>query len=183
MKLTSGFVEKWSKKYPVEYDKEFYDPYIVFARRGNPSALRKLTEWKNVSKAMTPMRLSKRKEISFKFFLSKLHTYLEKNGKENLRGDFKKRAPVFSIFWSHVLFSTPIFDVYTNMAFQYFAKGKCISKKEAKIRAGTHWKIYDEYAKWFFDEEKRLKIKEPRKLDRALFAWGKEQAEKCNYKI
>lgn len=176
-KLNSDFVESWSKMYPVEYDVEFYDPYIDFRRRGDPCALRRLMEWKNVSKAGTPMELWKPQNKAFKKFLSRLHLYLGKGGGDILRNDFRGHAPVYSIFWSHILFRTPIFDRYTNVAFQYFANGKRVSKEDAIIRAGSHWIIYDDYAKWFTREQTRLKIRHSRKLDRALFVWGKELAK------
>ena len=184
MKLTRDFVEEWAGKYLIDlptYDKN-YDDNIDLGRDGNRDALCKLMEWKNVSKSGHPRELWKPQKKSFQKFLSRLDTYLGKDGEAKLREDFRKSAPVYSIFWSHILFNTPIFDVYTNMAFQYFANGKRLSKNEARIRPATHWQIYNKYTVWFNREEKRLKIKHSRKLDRALFCWGKAQAEKCNRK-
>lgn len=173
--MTVDFVNYWAAKYPVTYDRKHYDPFIADAERGDPAALRKLTEWKNVGGGMCPMRLSKRKEAAFQFFLKGIGRYLP-TGSDNLKRDFAKRAPVYSIFWHHVLFGTPIFDVHTNRAFVFFRQGKHLKNRAAAIRAGAHWSLYAEYCKWFGALLSDLRTHESgiteRHLDRALFMWG-----------
>lgn len=174
--MTVDFVNYWAAKYPVTYDVNHYDPFTADARRGDPAALRKLTEWKNVGGGMCPMRLSKRKEAAFQFFLKGLGNYLP-TGSENLKRDFAKRAPVYSIFWHHVLYGTPIFDVHTNRAFLFFTKGTLLKNRAAAIRSGSHWSLYAAYCDWFEKLLSSLRESQSamtaRHLDRALFMWGR----------
>jgi hypothetical protein len=132
-----AFVKMWSAHYPVQYDKDFYDPYIARARTGDAVALRKVTEWKNVGQGQRPMRLSRKKEISLQTFLRNIARYITDAGKENLRNDYSRSAPVWSIFWHHVLFQTPIFDVYTRMGFHWDSTGVILKKADAKIHPPT----------------------------------------------
>lgn len=184
--MTIAFVNYWAGRYPVLYDANHYDPFIASARRGDPVALRKVTEWKNVGGGMCPMKLSKKKEAAFQLFLTGLGNYLP-DGSHQLKRDFAKRAPVHSIFWHHVLFGTPIFDVHTNRAFQYFTTGKLLKNRAAAIRAGSHWSLYGQYCQWFEDLLAHLQKSNAsmtaRHLDRALFMWGKTNKgsfQKCS---
>jgi hypothetical protein len=171
-----NFVTEWSARYPIDYDINYYNPYLTRARDGDIVALRRITEWKNVGKGLRPMPLSKTKELAFQFFLHNLNEYLHPNGWHILRDQFQWRAPVYSIFWHHVLFGTPIFDVYTNIAFHYDCSGNIITKKEAKIKVPSHWNLYDRYSEWFNNTLTCLRTRNPqvteRDLDRALFKWG-----------
>lgn len=58
---------------------------------------------------------------------------------------FSRRAPVWAIFWHHVLFQTPIFDVYTHMAYYWGEKDIILKEEDAKIKAPNHWQLYDQY--------------------------------------
>ena len=171
-------VHEWSARYPVEYDTGNYDPYIEDARRGDAVALRRVTEWKNPGRGNPPtaMRLSANKEVAFQRFLQGLPRYLGPGGIENLREDFPQSSPVYAIFWHHVLFGTPIFDVHTNRAFQNFTTGIVLAGKEAAIPRGGHWELYDQYSDWFHNRLKTLQELGPtiteRQLDRALMQWG-----------
>ena len=176
MIINIDFINYWAAKYPVNYDEKYYDPFIVDARGGDPEALRRITEWKNVGGCMCPMRLSKKKENAFQFFIDGIHRYLQ-TGSEELKGDFAKRAPVYSIFWHHVLYDTPIFDVNTNRSFVFFTKGIHLRERAAAIRSGSHWRQYAQYCIWFEQQLTILRKSESgitaRHLDRALFIWGK----------
>lgn len=173
------FVEHWKAKYPLEYDKNYYEPYLSDAKKGDQSALRKLTEWKNVGKGQRPMKLWKTQEKAFNYFLINLFKYLAPDGAMQLRKDFAKRAPVWSIFWHHVLYSTPIFDVYTHMAYIWATTEKVLTKNDAKICIPGHWLIYDKYSAWFAETLKKINDTDPsltdRDLDRALVCWGEAQ--------
>lgn len=68
---------------------------------------------------------------------------------EKLRTYFFISAPVFAIFWHHILFQTPIFDVYTHMAYYWDVTGQVLRKGDAKIKVPHHWQIYDQYRDWF----------------------------------
>jgi len=180
--ITVDFVKKWSARYPVEYDQDHYDPYITMARTGDAHALRKVTEWKNVGPGPRPMRLSSNKEKTFQKLLDKIARYKAAGGQEHLRNDFSCNAPVWAIFWHHVLFQTPIFDVYTRMAYHWDETGTILNKDDASIHAPTHWQIYDQYQAWFKRVIERLKQEDSsiteRQLDRALFCWGEAEAKK-----
>ena len=86
-------------------------------------------------------------------------------------------APIWSIFWHHALFGTPIFDVYTHMAYHWDITGAVLSKKEAMVHAPGHWPIFDRYRVWFEQTVKSLQVSDStlteRDLDRALVCWEK----------
>ena len=86
---------------------------------------------------------------------------------------------MWSCFWHHVLYGTPIFDVYTHMAWHWDATGIVLSKEEAKIYAPGHWPTYDRYSAWFWATLHRLQQEDAaiseRMLDRALVSWGGNQ--------
>ena len=97
-------------------------------------------------------------------------------GNAALRRDFRWRAPVWSIFWCHVLYGSPIFDRYTYAAWQHLAYERVLTRSEAVITAPDHWDIYDQYRGWFITELARLSTEDVtithRTLDRALFKYG-----------
>ncbi|RLJ03728.1 MAG: hypothetical protein DRP08_03140 [Candidatus Aenigmatarchaeota archaeon] len=174
----------WSKRYPIEYDEKYYYPYILKARKGDLKAIKELTKWKNPGRSEKPMNLSKTKKKALSFLIKNLPRYLGYQGEKLFRKDFQYRAPVWSIFWSHILFHTPILDKYTYASFKYFKDGKKINQSEAKITAPNHWKLLDSYKEWFIVELSRLKAIDPnineRILDRALFMFGKYLLSKKN---
>ena len=169
-------IKYWAASYPIQYDQKYYDPWIEKGRVGCTDAILQLTRWKNVGHSC-PMNLSKKKQKSFDYFISNIEKYIKPDGREALREAFAKRAPVYSIFWCHVLYGDPIFDVHTNRAFHWFAKRQFLKERKAAIKAGNHWKLYDEYSEWFQNVLNRAQSFDPtikeRDLDRALFIWGK----------
>jgi hypothetical protein len=175
-KLTAEFVRQEASRYPISYD-DLYFRHLERGKRGNVESLKALTEWKNPNRANVPMKFEnhRRKMLAWKFFVCRLKSYLP-DGKDQLRADFNKRAPVWAIFWHHVLYGTPIFDRYTHIAFVFFTEGTRLSKEEAKIRAGDHWILYDKYCDWFKEQLARLSASDPdideRMLDRALIMFG-----------
>lgn len=171
----------WESLYPLGYDAAHYDPFIKSASKGDPAALRKVTEWKNVggtSACPRPMAFDAHpmKEKAFTDFLSKIKTYTSAGGEKILRVDFARRSPVWAIFWVHVLYRKPIFDIHTNRAFQYAITGKLLRGKDAGISTPGHWDLYDGYCGWFNAELKKLQKKDKnltsRRFDRALLMWG-----------
>jgi hypothetical protein len=175
---TPAEVRQWAEVYPTDYDTHNYDPFIAAARTGDVAALRRLTEWKNPGRGNPPtaMRLSANKEVAFQRFLNGLDRYLGNGGSASLREDFPVASPVYAIFWHHVLFGTPIFDVHTNRAFQYFSTGVMQQGRAAAIPRGGHWQLYDLYCLWFTQKLANIKGQDPaiteRELDRALMQWG-----------
>lgn len=171
-------VRHWSQGYPVVYDVAHYDPNIAAARTGDPEALRLVTQWKNPGRGNPPtaIRLSRTKEVAFQRFLEGLNRYLSPGGRDALRADFPVSSPVYSIFWHHVLFGSPIFDVHTNRAFQFFTTGVLLAGKDAAVPHGGHWVLYDRYTIWFHQILAQLQDQDPtiteRQLDRALMQWG-----------
>lgn len=186
--INAEFIRKWSSCYQIQYDESHYNPFIAKARNGDKEALRKVTEWKNPRKDGSPMDFSKHinKEKSFQYFIKGLPKYLGEQGENKLRLDFKNRAPIWSIFWHHVLFQTPIFDRYTHMAYHWDETGTILSASVAKINVPNHWQIYDQYQVWFKRTLKRLQEEDnsisERQLDRALFCWGEAEVKKQNHK-
>ena len=122
------------------------------------------------------MRLSARKEIVFQRFLQGLPNYLGFGGNAALRHDFPKSSPVYAIFWHHVLFRTPIFDVHTNRAYHFFSMDRLLRGKASAIPRGGHWELYDEYTIWFHNRLQHLQQQDTtiteRQFDRALMQWG-----------
>lgn len=171
-------VRQWSEGYSVVYDTRHYDPNIVAARNGDRAALRLVTQWKNPGRGNPPtaMRLSRTKEVVFQRFLQGLNRYLAPHGSEALRADFPVSSPVYSIFWHHVLFGTPIFDVHTNRSFQFFTTGVLLAGKDAAVSGRDHWVLYDRYTTWFYQTLAHLQAQDhtitERQLDRALMQWG-----------
>ena len=176
IELTPKLVRQLASEYPVGYDDSYFQN-IDAGRRGNVEALKALTEWKNPSASGRPMKFENHpgKRRAWEYFLRGLKDYLP-DGREKLRADFKSRAPVWAIFWHHVLYGTPIFDRYTNMAFSFFAEGKTLSRDQGAICAGGHWVLYDRYCVWFDEQLARLRASDPgidkRMLDRALVVYG-----------
>lgn len=177
--ISASFVKKWKRLYPVDYDEQHYSPFIDKARKGDVVSLRRLTEWKNVGNGPHPMPLSAKKEQAFTLFVKNLSAYRAPGGEAKLRGDFARRAPVFAPFWCHVLYRTPILDVYANTAMIWDTTGHIPSKSTARIAAGSHWQTYDRYSAWLTDKLKAVKKQDPtiteRDLDRAIFSWGQAQ--------
>jgi hypothetical protein len=101
------------------------------------------------------------------------------SGMAFLRQDFLERAPVWSIFWHHILYATPIFDVYTHITWHWDATGTILQKRDAAIFAPGHWPTYDRYTVWFQGTLHRLQRAEAqiteRLLDKALVMWGQDQ--------
>jgi len=180
--INADFIRKWSSHYPVQYDENHYDPYITQARNRDKEALRKVTEWKNVGPGPRPMRFSGKKEKVFEKLLNNIAHYVGNAGQEKLRNDFSHNALVWAIFWHHVLFQTPIFDVYTHMAYHWDKTGTILSKTDAKIKVPDHWQIYDQYRMWFVRTLSRAQGEDnsisERQLDRALFCWGEAEVKK-----
>jgi hypothetical protein len=175
---TPADVRYWAALYPVVYDSNYYDPHIASARAGNISALERLTEWKNpgAGNPPTPTRLSTKKKVAFDRFIAQLPVYLAAGGAAALRLDFANTAPVYAIFWHHVLFSTPIFDVHTNRAFQFFTTGQILKGRTAAVLGGGHWVLYDNYTVWLRQRLLALQVLDAtiteRDHDRALMQWG-----------
>lgn len=178
IQITAGFVKKWNSKRVIDYDCNYYDPYLKSGRIGDKEALLQLTRWKNIGK-LCPMNLSRKKQLAFSNFIQNLERYLEPNGEGEraLREDFSWRAPIYAIFWGHVLYKKPIFDIHTNRAFHWFSRGDFLPEKKAAVKAGSHWKLYDDYVLWFnkiLDSVQKEDSKiSARDLDRSLLEWGR----------
>lgn len=180
--IDCAFVCKWSALYPTQYDEQYYFPNLLNARQGDANALRAITEWKNTRYRGQPVPFSRHthKEAAFRRFLDGLSQYLRQDGKTRLREDFRRSAPVWSMFWHHVLYATPIFDVYTHMAWHWDVTGAILSKREATIYSPGHWPIYDRYTTWSQDKLGLLKQQDhqitERLLDRAMVSWGQNRS-------
>ena len=179
--INLAFVKKCAGQYPLDYDETYYYPYLKGAKAGDEDALLKLMEWKNGSRC-GPRPLMRNQKKAFDKFLLRKTVYLGADGGEQLKIDFSNSAPVYSIFWHHVRFDTPIFDVHTNRAFQWYGKNEYKPRREPAVRSGKHWQLYDEYVPWFNDRLEKLRLEDekfdPRDLDRALFQWGKHHKDK-----
>lgn len=176
--VDAEFVRHWASQYPSSYDAVHYDPHLLKAREGDPDALRRLTEWKNVGNGPRPMPLAPTKEKAFQQFLANLPKYKMPGGRKRLRQSFRTTAPVYSIFWYHVLFDSPIFDVHTHRAFYWFTKSVLLRGSEARLPyGGGHWQLYFRYCRWFKRTLREIRRTDQsitgRTLDRAIFMWGR----------
>ena len=173
-----AFVRHWASRYPSSYDVAHYDPHLLKAREGDPDALRRLTEWKNVGNGPRPMPLAPTKEKAFRMVLANFPKYKAPGGRKLLRQCFRATAPVYSIFWYHVLFGSPIFDVHTNRAFHCFTRSVLLEGRKARLPyGGGHWQLYFRYYRWFKCTLRELQRTDQsithRSLDRALLMWGR----------
>lgn len=179
--IDCAFVHEWSGLYPAQYDELYYFPNLPRARQGDANALRAITEWKNVGPGGRPVPFfhHRYKETAFNRFLGGLPRYLRQDGRAHLREDFRRSAPVWSTFWHHVLYATPIFDVYTHMAWHWDVTEHILPKEEAKICPPRHWLVYDRYTSWLQEKLSRLQRQDDqiteRLLDRAMVCWGQNQ--------
>jgi hypothetical protein len=171
-------IKDLAELYNAGYDAKYYEPYIDRGRAGDIDALEKLTEWKNPGANDKPMPFVNHrwKRAAWKRFEKWCNERLI-DDRASLRETFAYRSPVWAMFWHHVLFGTPIFDVNTNLAFHFFAYRRRIRRDDARIVAGNHWQLYDDYCCWFGGELQRLRGQDnrinERMLDRALFEWGR----------
>lgn len=94
-----------------------------------------------------------------------------------LRRNYEKSALVYSTFWSHLLYGTPIFDMHTNRAYHWFMKAKFLRERDAALKCPKHWCLYAEYCNWFAKLLLRLQSQydtiTDRDLDRSLLQWGR----------
>jgi hypothetical protein len=174
--ITLSWLKHWMQDYQSEVDAEHYDPYLEAARKGDKTALLALTRWKNTGSNGRPMNLSRNKQKTFDLFASRLDLYLMEDGQNTFRADFANRAPVWSTFWAHVLYGTPIFDWRTHVCYLYFTQKRRPTRAESIIIAPKHWEAYDNYSAWFERTYQNLRIEDNaitrRDLDRALFMFG-----------
>ncbi|MBN1506452.1 MAG: hypothetical protein JW955_06380 [Sedimentisphaerales bacterium] len=180
--INAEFVRQWAASYRGN-DAVDYFPYLELGRQGNTDAVRRLTEWKFSGRDGRPRRLWSPHEKAFNAFVQNMQRYLGDNGSEHLRQDFQNRAPVWAIFWHHILFATPIFDVYTHMAYHWDVTGTILAKEEARIQPPCHWVMFDRYHVWFRQTLARIQIEDSsiteRMLDMALVSWGESQNEQA----
>lgn len=165
-KLKHKFVCEWKSKYPIDYDNVYYCN-IEKARKGDKKAIKELMRWFNPGgpiKTPTPMNLSKAKKKVLKKFIKNLKRYQGQNGEKLLRQDFRNRAPVYSMFFCHILHKKPILNKYTFIAYKKL--------KYETLNSEERWDILDEYEKWFRKETSRLKVTD-RDLDQALYVWSR----------
>ncbi|RYD84949.1 MAG: hypothetical protein EOP84_04005 [Verrucomicrobiaceae bacterium] len=122
------------------------------------------------------MTLSRSKQAALGRLIDLLPLPQGSDGQRVLRNTFHRSAPVYGPFWDHVLHGSPLFDVYTNVAFQFFSSRNHLTKENARVTVPDHWTAHGAYALWFERELQKLQKQTPaicsRRLDRALFMWG-----------
>ena len=174
--IDPDWVRVWSRKYDAKADELYYFPYIERARQGDRFAITELTKWKNPGSNGRPMNLSKNKQKSLDFFLADLARYRAPGGEQALRADFRWKAPVWSIFWAHILYGTPIFDRYTYASYMFFSHGSTLSREQAIICCPHHWDLFDKYHAWFETTLEQVSRSDSyvnsRRLDQALWVYG-----------
>ncbi len=184
-KLALDTVRQFAKLYPADYDRSYF-PSLQKARQGCVQGLKEVLEWKNANKAGCPMALSHNKQKFYELAAknSDSFTITQSNtapqAKASLRAIFANRAAVWGLFLEHIYLDSPIFDVYTNKAYHWFAFDQNLKQEDAKIKMSKttpHHQLYDAYSTWFHKTLGELQKEDPgltaRVLDRALMMWGK----------
>lgn len=150
------FFDHWSSRY-------FYDSdELYMSNVGQPltkESLEALFEWKN------GMKLTKEKRAS-----------VHDNYPPSFSGDVEKRylnhkqggGAIWNIFYLHCLapLTWPIFDQHTYRAMKYLQTGKIIEI------GTTNKQKYESYIQEYRPFLKSLGQSDPRKTDKALFAFG-----------
>jgi len=151
------FLDHWSARYPDSYDPEKYDPHV-----GKPlseSSRLSLFEWKNGSV------LSERKKgsVARNYPLSFPKSALERR----YLNPMESGGAIWNIFYMHCIDpgTWPIFDQHTYRAMRFMKTGDIVELPAAKA------KIYQVYQAEYLPFVRPLHS-DPRKADRALFAFG-----------
>ncbi|MGY2915783.1 hypothetical protein [Bradyrhizobium sp. USDA 3262] len=151
------FLDHWSGRYPDSYDPEKYEPYV--GRPLSETSRLLLFEWKNGSV------LSKKKHNSV------VTNYPLSFPKNRLEQQYLHSAAsggaIWNIFYMHCIDpdSWPIFDQHTYRAMHFMKTGKVAELP--KVKAEIYQAYKTEYVPFV-----RLLDFDPRKIDRALFAFG-----------
>lgn len=152
------FLEHWSRNYPDSYDPVKYEPYV--GRPLSEASRLLLFEWKNGSV------LSKRKRVSVlkNYPLSFPRDALERRYL-NARS---AGGAIWNIFYMHCIdpASWPIFDQHTYRAMNFMKTGRLAELPQRKAE------IYEVYKNEYVPFV-RLLNSDLRKIDRALFSFGK----------
>lgn len=163
-KLTrKEFVDFWQCLY-AGYDEEFYQDNIGKPQPLTDERIRKCFEWKNGSplsagKAKSILRYSAPEErISYDADDASQRSFLRRPG-----------GAIWRIFWAHLQHPTqyPIYDRHVHRAMA-FLKG-CDDLEIPRSNPSKVGTYLDEYRPFFWE----FKAFSPRRVDRALFAFGK----------
>ena len=152
------FLDHWSEKYPDSYDPRKYDPYV--GRPLSESSRLLLFEWKNGSTLSKKKRDSVLKNYPLSFPKSKLE-------KRYLNPEASGGA-IWNIFYMHCVDpdSWPIFDQHTFRAMHFMKTGAVAELPAVKAKIVRLYQT--EYMPFV-----RLLNSDSRKIDRALFSFGK----------
>lgn len=162
------FVAFWTSYYDYK-SKERYESNIK-RRRLSPRSIQALFEWKN------NMKLSRRKQKTVNLIKKNIKTVneLKANFDEPLfKERFGKIALVWRIFLMHIINprSYPLYDQHIHRAYVFINSGKV---SNAKLTTSEKLSFYkDDYIQFFDTLCKEGNIKKRKRLDDALWAFGK----------
>lgn len=155
---TASFLNHWSSRYKYKDDHKYTENI------GTPltqTSLKELFEWKNGIENIAKHKLRS----------------IEDNYPVVYRGDLKSRylnhrqpgSAIWNIFYLHCLLPSewPIFDQHVFRAMSYIETGKVTEIP------GTNKRKYEAYQSEYRPFLKAFKHAEQRKIDMALFAFGK----------
>jgi hypothetical protein len=152
------FLHHWSSKYPDSYDPKKYDPHV--GRPLSNSSRLALFEWKNGSVLSKNKRKSVLDNYPLTFPIAMLEgRYLNPSA---------SGGPIWNIFYMHCIDprSWPIFDQHTYRAMHFMKTEKVAELPKEKSQ------IYQAYKTEYLPFVRALNS-DSRKIDRALFAFGK----------
>ncbi len=164
---TRSFINYWSRFY--DYRNEYIYQRFIKKKRFNSTDINSMFEWKN------NMHLSLNKKVTADLACRniKVINKLKKEFDMNLfLATFGKVGAIWKIFLLHAIQPNmfPIYDQHVHRAFIFiqFQKTEEISSSNK-----TKFKVYMEEYLPFFQEAKRTSKCDGKKVDEALWAFGK----------
>lgn len=169
----SAFVNHWEKAYAYLDDNQDYDTYLVnrdVSFAFDKANLFRLFAWKN----KTGDKLNAKKEKTVDGLIGKLvelNQLRERWDDSLFNKHFGEISAIWQTFLMHIIQPDrfPIFDQHVYRAFTYLQ-----TSQAEELKGTTKLKLtyYDQY-RLFFDSIRNQSGCDARKLDRALWAFGK----------
>jgi hypothetical protein len=164
------FVEYWSSHYSYQFDSLYLEN--IGRMSFDTNHIQELYTWKN------GMKLSIAKQMSLdKLIIEKVDFINELKGNWDdmqFKKEFNEVSAIWQIFLKHIIKPEefPIFDMHVYRAFKYLQ----LKEKDGELPFSRNEKlrIYEEeYLPFYWDLEDLMENKNSKKLDEALWAFGK----------
>ncbi len=166
-------MDKWSREFYFRDEEDF--AHTLAKRELDESDIDKLLSWKSTRYAKA-VRTKLKQGAGRLNELRKANDVTEQKIDDFIRGfypEYPSQAPVFGTFIKHVIDPDrfPILDEYAHAAYHRLVKDDNGDDCSVYVMS-----CYKEYSKWFNETRRNLGIT-GKKLDEALWAYGKESSE------